>query len=137
MAHECPDCTYVAHGDFIVVTAEHISRATITFGKAMKVLFKLAHPDDYIIELGKFTSDKWAGHAMWYLFECPDCGGFTRDYLHGHRLYLVCQHCTGRWYVSRRRFYDEVGIPAPPTWWQTFLEHRRRRRMYRKLRASS
>ena len=92
---------------------------------------QLADREDFIVELGLFTLPDWRGHAMWYLFECPECLTLSRDYLHGYRLYLACKECGTRWSVNQKRFYDTNGMTPPPSEWQQFRELWRRRKEYR------
>ena len=131
-AHECPKCTWVADKSFIRRTPEQQEAATMSPGKYLKAAFRLAHREDFVVALGLFTLPGWSGHNMWYLFECPDCQELSHDYLHGHRLYLVCDNCDARWQVQQGRFYEDSGLPKPPTFWQQL---RMLREMQRRLNA--
>lgn len=130
--HECPDCQFVAHRSCIIITPQQREQAHITLGKLLRSYCRIASLEEYVIPLSRFTLPGWSGHAMWYLFECPECEYQSVDYMHGHLHYLICQECDQHWNVRSRRFYDDSGIPAPPTFWQRI---KAMREIQRRLRA--
>lgn len=114
-AHEqsCDQCQWVANADSIAIPVE-VRRKVMT-----------ARPfnfEDGILEIGYFTLPRWVGHNLFYAFRCPYCREFGWDYLHGHRLYLLCNHCGTQLMLRQRRFYLEAGTEPPPSWSRVLLE---------------
>ena len=135
-AEACGRCTFVADADFIVVTSAQRQQAEVTLAKKLRSLAGLYDLEDTIIPLGRFTLPGWSGHLMFWLFTCGDCQTQSVDYLHGYRLYLKCQRCGVHLSVRGARFFEEAGVPLPPSEWQ-MLKHDWRLRRARKLAAKA
>lgn len=80
MAHECPECTFVASKDDI-----YIAPAVFKEIKRKPIF------------LGFFTLSGWNGHSGFYAFECRACNNIVVDYPHSYSvnglLFMVCQDC--------------------------------------------
>lgn len=100
----CGTCTYVAERDFIVVTSKQREAATIGLGKMLKSLAGLYDLEDSIVPLGSFSLPRWPGHAMFWLFQCLNCGRMVVDYVHGHSPYMACDGCEARRRLKGERF---------------------------------
>jgi ribosomal protein S27E len=111
----CGKCQFVGHQDFIVVTPQQRAEAGMTIGKALRARIGLYDPEDAIVFLGRYSLPRWVGHSAFWLFTCPGCLEQSVDYLHGHRLYLKCSSCGLLMHVYSARFYEESGLPQPPS----------------------
>lgn len=54
-----------------------------------KLLIKLGR----IRYLGEETRESWTGFVSFYLFWCPECQSYYKDYRHGHRPCVTCYRC--------------------------------------------
>lgn len=49
----------------------------------------------YKIPVGAEIREGWSGYIEFFVFRCPRCGYFSKDYPHSfpQTRYLTCQHC--------------------------------------------
>ena len=112
MAHECPDCTFVAN------------EGSIFTGWVSKKIGK--NPE----LVGCFTMPNWVGHSNFYIFSCSLCGNNSVDYPHGYTsdgirnglLYLFCQNCNAIKPLYGKDVYRASGMPAPPSFWEVLKQ---------------
>ena len=112
MAHECPDCTFVAN------------EGSIFTGWGSKKIGK--NPE----LVGCFTMPNWVGNSNFYIFSCSLCGNNSVDYPHGYTsdgirndlLYLVCQNCKSVKPLYDKDIYKASSMPAPPSFWEVLKQ---------------
>lgn len=67
--------------------------------ETQKELEKLSGFQKLLVRLGRIwylreeTREGWTGYAPFYLFWCPECQSYYKDYRHGHRPYVTCHRC--------------------------------------------
>lgn len=113
MAHQCPDCTFVANEESIFA------------GWANKI-----KADKKPRLVGCFTMPNWVGHSNFYLFRCSVCGVDSVDYPHGYTsdgirdglLYLSCQSCKAVQPLYGKDVYKASGMPTPPSFVEVLKE---------------
>jgi hypothetical protein len=105
----CGRCAYITNGDNIFYTREQRERATIGPEKMLACAVGVRDREDNIVELGWFTLPKQPAHAMWYLFQCPDCLMLCRNLTSGYEPRLRCTSCGHDWYLTQERFYLNAG----------------------------
>ena len=112
MAHECPDCTFVAN------------EGSIFTGWVSKKIGK--NPE----LVGCFTMPNWVGHSNFYIFSCSLCGNNSVDYPHGYTsdgirsglLYLSCQICRAVKPLYDKDIYKASGVPTPSSFWEVLKQ---------------
>ena len=100
--NQCGKCTFVANPESIVVTSAQRESATWTRKEVFKMLVRKLLWEDKVVSLGNFTMPGWAGHAVWYLFQCLECHELSIDYVHGYPYKLICKHCSVRIFLARQ-----------------------------------
>jgi len=119
MAHECPECVFVANREGIFLCWKRKVKAE----RQPKLL-------------GCFTMPDWSGHSEFYLFRCLACGAGSVDYPHGYAndgtrdglLYLSCQNCGSTRPLYKKETYEALGAPAPPDFWGVIRQIRAMRK---------
>lgn len=55
------------------------------------------------ISVGMETREGWSGYLEFFVFWCPDCEAFSKDYAHSwpEKRYVTCQRCKQNLYFPK------------------------------------
>ena len=135
-AKACGECAYIPCPSYIRPTEAQRRAVVETRPQAILRGLGFGSWEDSILELGHHTMHLWRGHAMFYLFLCPNCGAYAVDYLHGMTLYMSCDACDARIPLTQERFYEERGGEPPPSFFEQLKSLWRLRKELRALKIT-